>query len=77
MIDGKTIRFFKFICMERVDTEMRFRFPSARTQSHPYLPRRRYAPPVYTAMPIPRSKKFIRDVVLISCDESDIIPRGL
>lgn len=56
---------------------MRFRFPAARIQSHPYLPRRRYTSPVYTATPIPRSKKFIRDVVLISCNESDIIPRGL
>ena len=62
---------------ERVETEMRFRFPSARMQSHPYLPRRRYVPPMSTTAPIPRSKKFIHDVVLLGPDESDIIPRGI
>ena len=56
---------------------MRFRFPTARSQSHPYLPRRRYAPPAYSATHIPRSKKFVRDVVLLNSDDTDIIPRGV
>ena len=55
---------------------MRFRFPTARSQSHPYLPRRRYTPPAYSVTHIPRLKKFIHDVLLNS-DDTDIIPRGV
>lgn len=49
---------------------MRFRF---RRGQHPYFPLRRYAAPMLGS----RSKKFVRDVILLDKCEPDVIPRGM
>ena len=35
-----------------------------------------YTAPTLAATAVPKSKKFMRDVVLLSCDDPDTLPRG-
>ena len=48
---------------------MGVRFP----RGHPYVPRRRYTAPTFAAT---KSKKFMRDIVLLDTDDPDTLPRG-
>ena len=67
-----------------VHNEVQQRFPTIPTRFAPYVPRHTYRAPA-TSRPIPRrrastvvgiAKSFTKDIVLLTKDDGDSVPRG-